>query len=42
MKSSVFRFFFFLALIFVAFDKCFPAANTHIAAHSVEQLEAAW
>lgn len=33
---------FFLALTFVAFDKPFPAANSHIAAHSLKQLEAAW
>lgn len=34
--------FIFLALILVAFDKPFPAANFHIAAHSLEQQAAAW
>lgn len=43
LKSSVFLIiFFFLVLILVAFDKSFPAANSHIAAHSLKQLEAAW
>lgn len=42
LKSSVFLIIFFLALILLAFDKPFPAANSHIAAHSLKQLEAAW
>lgn len=41
-KLSISDFIFFLALILVAFDKSFPAANSHIAAHSLKQLEAAW